>query len=79
MDYYQYILFVNMFYLMVHCGITELSENYEQVLSKLHDKFVPNLNNEEASISLNTKLEESVSALFPMMMDVIHDWAKYWK
>ena len=77
-DTYLYLrqnarLIVNMFYLMVHCGITELSENYEQVLNKLHDKFKPNLNNEEASISLNTKLEESLSALFPKLMDFIHD------
>ena len=83
-DTYLYLrqnarLIVNMFYLMIHCGITELSENYEQVLFKLHEKFVPDMNNEEASNSINTKLDESVSALFPKMMDVIHDWAKYWK
>lgn len=66
-------LIVNMFYLMIHSGITELTENYEQSLTKLHEKFVPDMNNEEASLSLNTKLEESYSALFPKMMDVLHD------
>lgn len=83
-DVYLYLrqnsrLIVNMFYLMINCGITELSENYETVLKKLHDKFVPNMNNEEASNSLNTKLEESVSAFFTKIVDYIHEWAKYMK
>ena len=72
-------LIVNMFYLMVHCGISELSDNYENVLNKLHEKFVPKFNPEEASKSLLNKLEESISALYPYFMEKVHDWAKYFK
>ena len=83
-DAYLYLrsnarLVVNMFYLMIHCGITELSENREHVLNKLHEKFVPNLNPQEASNSLLNKLEESVNAFYPYLMEKFHGWANYWK
>jgi phosphatidylinositol 3-kinase len=83
-DAYLYLrinarLIVNMFYLMIHCGINELSENPENVLNKLHEKFVPNLNPQEASNSLLNKLEESVSAFYPYLMEKFHAWANYWK
>jgi phosphatidylinositol 3-kinase len=72
-------LIVNMFYLMIHSGINDLSDNPENVLNKLHEKFVPNLNNEQASKSLLDKLEESVSALFPKINEVFHGWANHFK
>jgi phosphatidylinositol 3-kinase len=72
-------LIVNMFYLMIHCGINELSENPENVLNKLHEKFMPNANPQEASNSLLNKLEESASALYPQLMEKLHSWAVYMK
>jgi len=83
-DAYLYLrsnarLVVNMFYLMIHCGINELSESPEHVLNKLHEKFVPGLNPQEASNSLLNKLEESVNAFYPYLMEKFHAWANYWK
>lgn len=83
-DAYLYLrsnckLIVNMFYLMIHCGINELSENSENVLNKLHEKFVPNMNVQQASNTLINKLEESVSGMIPYLMDQLHDLANKFK
>ena len=45
----------------------------------LHEKFVPNANPQEASNSLLNKLEESVNAFYPYLMEKFHAWANYWK
>jgi len=72
-------IIVNMFYLMIHSGINQLSENSEIALNKLHEKFVPNFNPQEASNSLLNKLEESVNAFYPYLMEKFHVWANYFK
>ena len=68
---------VNMFYLMIDSGIPEL--NNIEMLNKLHDKFAPGFNKQQASNSLLSNLEESVNALMPVLMEKIHKWAQYWK
>ena len=68
---------VNMFYLMIDSGIPEL--NNIEMLNKLHDKFAPGFNRQQASNSLLSNLEESVNALMPVLMERFHDWAQYWK
>ena len=68
---------VNMFYLMSDSGIPEL--NNIDMLNKLHDKFAPGFNKQQASNSLLSNLEESVNALMPVLMEKIHGWAQYWK
>ena len=68
---------VNMFYLMIDSGIPEL--NNIEMLKKLHDKFAPGFNKQQASNSLLSNLEESVNALMPVLMEKIHKWAQYWK
>lgn len=72
-------IIVNMFYLMIHSGLNQLSENHEIALNKLHEKFVPNFNPQEASNSLLNKLEESVNAFYPYLMEKFHVWANYFK
>ena len=68
---------VNMFYLMIDSGIPEL--NNIESLNKLHDKFSPGFNKQQASNSLLSNLEESVNAVMPTIMEKIHSWAQYWK
>ena len=68
---------VNMFYLMIDSGIPEL--NNIEMLNKLHDKFAPGFNKQQASNSLLSNLEESVNALMPVLMEKIHIWAQYFK
>jgi len=40
---------------------------------------VPNFNPQEASNSLLNKLEESVNAFYPYLMEKFHVWANYFK
>jgi phosphatidylinositol 3-kinase len=68
-------LIVNMFYLMIHSGLTEIVD-YEKTLNKLNEKFFPNLNAQKASNSLLNKLEESVSALYPILMEKFQEMLK---
>ena len=68
---------VNMFYLMIDSGIPEL--NNIDNLKKLHEKFVPQKNRQEASNYILDNLRESVDAMMPVFMEKIHSWAQYWK
>ena len=68
---------VNMFYLMIDSGIPEL--NNIDNLKKLHEKFVPQKNKQEASNYILDNLRESVDAMMPVFMERIHGWAQYWK
>ena len=68
---------VNMFYLMIDSGIPEL--NNIDNLKKLHEKFVPQKNKQEASNYILDNLRESVDAMMPVFMEKLHAWAQYWK
>ena len=68
---------VNMFYLMIDSGIPEL--NNIDNLKKLHEKFVPQKNKQEASNYILDNLRESVDAMMPVFMEKLHAWAIYWK
>jgi len=68
---------VNMFYLMIDSGIPEL--NNIDNLEKLHEKFVPQKNKQEAATYILDNLKESVDALMPVVMETFHAWAQYWK
>jgi phosphatidylinositol 3-kinase len=68
---------VNMFYLMIDSGIPEL--NNIDNLKKLHEKFVPQKNRQEASTFMLDNLRESVDAMMAVFMEKLHAWAQYWK
>ena len=68
---------VNMFYLMIDSGIPEL--NNIDNLRKLHEKFVPQKNKQEAANYILDNLKESVDALMPVVMETFHAWAQCWK
>ena len=68
---------VNMFYLMIDSGIPEL--NNIDNLKKLHEKFVPQKNRQEASAFMLDNLRESVDAMMAVFMEKLHAWAQYWK
>ena len=70
-------LIVNMFYLMIDSGIPEL--NNIEALIKLNEKFMPDSTKQQAANSLISKLDESVGALFPKIMEKIHVWAANFK
>ncbi|EGR27588.1 phosphatidylinositol 3-kinase, putative [Ichthyophthirius multifiliis] len=69
-------LIVNLFYLMIDSGIKDINI---EALEKLVDKFNLDSNDQQVELHFLNILEESVSALFPIINDIIHRWAGYWR
>ncbi|CAD7925832.1 unnamed protein product [Amoebophrya sp. A25] len=69
-------LLLNLLYLMSDAGIKDISHF---ALSKLQEKFLPEMNDEAAESQFITLINESVNALFPQMMEKLHKWAVYWR
>ena len=64
---------------MGDANIPDLSSDVEKNLLKVQEKFRLDLTDEEAGHYILSLIDQSVSALFPVMMDKIHKWAMYWK
>ena len=43
------------------------------------NNFCLDLTDEEAAFHFQTLINESVSALFPQVIETIHKWAQYWR
>eukprot|EP00392_Amoebophrya_sp_AT5.2_P002460 g2465.t1 len=69
-------LVVNLLYLMSDAGIKDISQF---ALSKLQEKFLPEMKDEEAEAHFITLINESVNALFPQVLEKLHKWAVYWR
>ena len=63
--------------LMVDANVQDLKG--EQDVLKVTEKFRLDLTNEEAAQYFQELINESVSALFPQMVETIHRWAQYWR
>lgn len=72
-------LIINLLSLMADAGIPHLMDDVEKNLLKVQEKFRLDLNDEDAAAYLLTLVDESVSALFPQIMEKMHKWALYWK
>ncbi|EPZ35311.1 phosphatidylinositol 3-kinase [Rozella allomycis CSF55] len=72
-------LILNIFNLMLDSGIQDISLDKEFILERLHEKFRLDLSEEEAMNFIENTIQESVKALFPQMMEKIHQWAQYWR
>ena len=68
---------VNMFYLMIDSGIKGI--NNIECLNKLHDKFTPNLDKEQALTSFINELEETLNSIYIQVREGAHTFAKFWK
>ena len=76
-NHQRYIL--NLFYIMIHSGIKDLGQDYDKVLTQMHEKFMPNLSNIDAEKEFVNIIKESVNAFFPKLLEKIHEWALYMK
>ena len=65
---------VNMFYLMIDSGIPEI--NNIESLNKLHEKFLPNLDKEQALKTFLTDLETTLKSILPAAREQIHNFGK---
>eukprot|EP01112_Ceratiomyxa_fruticulosa_P019366 TRINITY_DN6326_c0_g1_i1.p1 TRINITY_DN6326_c0_g1~~TRINITY_DN6326_c0_g1_i1.p1 ORF type:complete len:834 (-),score=158.90 TRINITY_DN6326_c0_g1_i1:116-2617(-) len=72
-------LILNLFSLMVDANIPNISIDPEKSILKVQEKFRLELTDEEASQTLLLLLNESVSALFPVINEYVHKWAQYWR
>jgi phosphatidylinositol 3-kinase len=72
-------LILNLLSLMGDANIPDLSQDLEKNLAKTQEKFRLDLSDEEAETHILALIDQSVSALFPQMMEKIHKWALYWK
>ncbi|AQK52127.1 Phosphatidylinositol 3-kinase VPS34 [Zea mays] len=71
-------LILNLFKLMERSGIPDISADESGGL-KLQEKFRLDLDDEEAIHFFQDLINDSVSALFPQMVETIHRWAQYWR
>jgi len=72
-------LILNLFALMSDSNILAISTDPEKSVLKVQEKFRLDLTDEEASATIELLLEESVSALFAVFVDMVHRWAQYWR
>lgn len=49
------------------------------VVAQLEEKFRLDLDDEACIHFFQDLINESVSALFPQMVETIHRWAQYWR
>lgn len=72
-------LILNLLSLMADAGIEELSRDPETTLQKVQEKFRLDLTDEQAEQYFLGLINDSVSALFPVLMEYIHKVANRFK
>ncbi|XP_065885169.1 phosphatidylinositol 3-kinase catalytic subunit type 3-like [Dysidea avara] len=72
-------LILNLFSLMLDANVPDIALEPDKTIQKVRDRFCLNLSEEQAVQNLQQLMEESISALFPQMVEQIHRWAQYWR
>ncbi|KAJ6810206.1 phosphatidylinositol 3-kinase, root isoform [Iris pallida] len=72
-------LILNLFHLMAGSNIPDIASDPEKGILKLQEKFRLDLDDEASIHFFQDLINESVSALFPQMVETIHRWAQYWR
>ncbi|KAF3329023.1 phosphatidylinositol 3-kinase, root isoform isoform X1 [Carex littledalei] len=72
-------LILNLFHLMAGSNIPNIASDPEKSILKLQEKFRLDLDDEGAIHFFQDLINDSVSALFPQMVETIHRWAQYWR
>lgn len=72
-------LILNLLSLMQDANIPDLSTDVDKKLMMVQEKFRLDLEDDEAGAYILSLIDQSVSALFPQVMERIHKWALYWK
>ncbi|XP_073105660.1 phosphatidylinositol 3-kinase, root isoform isoform X4 [Elaeis guineensis] len=72
-------LILNLFHLMAGSNIPDIASDPEKGILKLQEKFRLDLDDEDSIHFFQDLINESVSALFPQMVETIHRWAQYWR
>lgn len=72
-------LILNLFSLMAGSNIPDIASDPEKGILKLQEKFRLDLDDEDSIHFFQDLINDSVSALFPQMVETIHRWAQYWR
>ncbi|KAJ6676742.1 PHOSPHATIDYLINOSITOL 3-KINASE CATALYTIC SUBUNIT TYPE 3 [Salix viminalis] len=72
-------LILNLFHLMACSNIPDVASDPEKGILKLQEKFRLDMDDEACIHFFQDLINESVSALFPQMVETIHRWAQYWR
>jgi len=73
------VLILNLFSLMEHSNIPDISQDSEKALLKLESKFALDLDDEAAMQHFQVLINESTNALFPQFFETTHRFAQYWR
>lgn len=71
--------FVNLFSLMIDANVRDIAIDPNKAVSKIQEKFLLHLNDEEAVHHIQNLIDESVSAVVATVVEQIHKWAQYWR
>lgn len=72
-------LILNLFELMRNSSIPDIARDPEGSVLKVKEKFCLDMSEEEAIIHFQNLINDSVSALLPMVIDRLHSLAQYWR
>ncbi|KAI6645867.1 Phosphatidylinositol 3-kinase catalytic subunit type 3-like [Oopsacas minuta] len=72
-------LILNLLSLMVDANVPDIALEPDKTVHKVQEKFKLELGDEEAVQFFQNLLDESVKAMFPVVVDQIHKWAQYWR
>jgi phosphatidylinositol 3-kinase len=73
------VLILNLFSLMEHSNIPDISQDSEKAPLKLESKFALDLDDEAAMQHFQVLINESTNALFPQFFETTHRFAQYWR
>ncbi|OMJ20410.1 Phosphatidylinositol 3-kinase, nodule isoform [Smittium culicis] len=72
-------LIVSLFNLMAKSGLPDISDEPDRAIMFIENRLRLDLNDEMATQFLQNTINDSISALFPQVMETIHKWAQYWR
>ncbi|CAJ0767125.1 3651_t:CDS:10, partial [Entrophospora sp. SA101] len=72
-------LILNLFALMVNANVPDIKIEPDKAVWKVQEKFRLDLTEEEAIKYFQNLINDSVSALFPQVIETIHKWSQYWR
>ncbi|KAI9263703.1 kinase-like domain-containing protein [Sporodiniella umbellata] len=72
-------LILNLFALMVDANIPDIKIEPDKAVLKVQEKFRLDLSEEAAIAYFRGLISESVHALFPQLMEMVHKSAQYWR
>ncbi|KAJ6243549.1 phosphatidylinositol 3-kinase catalytic subunit type 3 [Anaeramoeba flamelloides] len=72
-------LLINLLTLMIDANIPDIDRDPKGTISKMQEKFRLDLSDEEAVEYILQVIDESVGALFAVVVEKLHSWAQYCK